>query len=259
MRVVVTFSGTRYNDTTQRIVEDAPKFGADAVWVYDDWWLEHCRPGYWSKTESFRKHPGCRGVDWFLFKPFTILNAFQRLAPGDTLLFLDADTVPIAPLMPLFDRCHADGGVMLFRAVGCVERAWTKRDALLLMNADTPENHDGQHAVARFMLFEKGGAFPVRQFLMDWFAYIANPFINTFDPSVLGPELPGHVEHRTEQSVLSLLARRYGVRLYREACQFGDHLELDKEIFPTTFHQHGAHTFMPGWSGPGSYFRNVND
>ena len=40
--VLITFSGARYHDTTERIVKDRPRFGADRVLVYDDTWVrEH--------------------------------------------------------------------------------------------------------------------------------------------------------------------------------------------------------------------------
>jgi len=258
VNIYATFSGAQYYEPTRRTVEDAPRFGADAVWVMDDVWLEHKRPGYWEKTRYFREHPGRRGVDWFVFKPFVILDAFRRLQPGDVLLYVDGDTYPIAPLGPLFARCRADGGVMLFSAIGCVNRAWTKRDAFVAMGCDEPAYHDAQHAVARFILFENCGAFPVERFLGEWLGFTASPFVNTFDPSVLGlPELEGFKQNRCEQSVLTNLAVKYGVRLYREACQFGADNPLDQDLYPQTFIQDGRHTFDPSGNRDGSSFRNV--
>ena len=258
-KVVATFSGSKYHEPTKRIVEDSPKFGADDVWVFDDWWLQNHRPGYWDRVRAFRERPDVRGVDFFCFKPFVILDAFRRLQPGDVLLWLDADTYPIASLLPLYEECRRNSGHMLFSAIGCVNRAWTKRDAFVAMGCDEPAYHDAQHAVARFMLFEKGGAFPVERFLGQWLGYTANPLINTFRPSVLGlPELDGYKQSRCEQSVLSNLCVQYGVRLYREACQFGADNPLDQDLYPQTFFQDGAHSFDPNGNRDGSSFRNVN-
>jgi len=38
-RIYCTFGGSQYDETIQRIVEDAHKFGVDEVRVYDDRWL----------------------------------------------------------------------------------------------------------------------------------------------------------------------------------------------------------------------------
>lgn len=265
MNYYLTFSGARYHEPTKRIVEDAPKFGADKVWVTDDVWLRKCRPGFcdrlgWFFDRANRNEGGPRGVCWFCWKPFVVLDAFRRLAPGDVLLFTDADTYPIATLSPLYERCRADGGVMLFNALGWGQGEWTKRDVFVAMGCDEPRYHNAQHAVARFMLFEKGGAFPAERFLGEWLGFTANPIINTFEPSVLGlPDLPGFKENRCEQSVLTNLAVKYGVRLYREACQFGAGGAEDLDIYPQTFVQAGAHSFDPDGHRDGSAFRNVNE
>ncbi len=38
-RILITFSGAAYDNTTEIIVRDAPRFGVDEVRVYDDLWL----------------------------------------------------------------------------------------------------------------------------------------------------------------------------------------------------------------------------
>jgi len=266
----LTFSGHRFHNTTRRIVEDAPKFGADKVWVLDDVWLSECRPGYWERMSWFREHQQCRGVDWFCWKAFVILDTLRnRLDDGDILLFTDADTFPIADLTPLYDLCARDG-VVLFNARGCVNKVWTKRDCFLLMGADEPKYHESWQCVARFMLFQKGGKFPAEQFLGQWLGFTANPLINTFDPSVIAPDYPDLREPRCEQSVLSNLAVRYGVKLHREACEFGcwdqpeDYPEVPEQyrygIPHQMFSQVSGDTYRPGYEGDefeGSAFRNV--
>jgi hypothetical protein len=273
VRIYATFSGSKYHDTTQRIVEDAPKFGVDEVRVADDFWLKNFRPDYWEKVSWFRnrhngKEGGPRGVDWFVFKPFVVLDAFRRLNDGDIVLWTDADTFPIADLSWLYDQCERDGGAMLFAARGCINSVWTKRDVFVAMGCDQPKYHEAWQTVGRFMLFQKGGAFPVEDFLGQWLGFTANPMINTFEPSILGlPDYPGFRENRCEQSVLSNLRVRYGLPLYREACQFGcfsekAHSAREIDIPRQFFHQEGAHSYRPGFTGDeseGSAFRTVED
>ena len=78
MNIYATFSGAMYNDTTRRIIEDAPRFGADAVWVYDDHWLVTHRGGFYSRMRYFFEHHASRGFGWFTWKPFVILDALNR-------------------------------------------------------------------------------------------------------------------------------------------------------------------------------------
>lgn len=270
-KIYATFSGDKYHETTRQILDRAPHMGADEVWVYDDWWLLNRRQEFVRQNEWLFRHPaknervsesGPRGVCWFAFKPLVILDALDRLAPGDLVLFTDADTYPIHDFSMLYDEAVRNGGVMLFSAVGCWHDRWCKRDCFAVMGRDEPQWRDVQHAVARFMVFQKS-AHPTNhrptQLLWEWFTYCLNPLATTMDASRLAvPEHPKYYEHRFEQAILTNLAHKYGFKLYREACGFGAHVDNDKELYPQLFIQFGGHTYGPV-RGQGSMFRNIND
>jgi len=264
-RFLITFGGSAYEATTAITVRDAAKFGVDQVLVYDDVFLK-AHPFYELNRWLFEL-PGVRGLCWFAWKPLVILDALQNqgTAKGDVVCYLDGDCYPIADLSPLYERCAQDGGQMLFAAQGCSNRQWVKADCWVTMAAEgylPPNRHpvlpDSQHAVARFMLFQKGH-WHVQQFLMEWLSYCLNPLATTFGPSVIcnGKELKGFEQHRTEQAILSLLAHKYGYHLYREACQFGN-AELaahgTDDWYQQLFLQVGA---SGRDDGKGSRFRNV--
>jgi len=265
-RIYITFSGASYDVPTEKIVTDAPKFGADEVVVYDDLWLtkqefftlnkwlwKHVGPGNPNGEHELEVSNTARGFGWFAWKPFCILDALSKVNDGDVVLYTDGDTYPIADLTCIFEHCKKLGGTMLFAATGCKNQHWVKRDAFLVMSQDEPRYHEADHAVARFMLFEKG-PWRNQQFLMEWLTYCVNPTATTFDESVLGPELEGFKESRSEQAIFTLLALKYGHKLHREACQFGHTQPEDQDIYPTLFHQEGRKAAQ---TLEGSKFRNV--
>jgi hypothetical protein len=254
-RLYITFSGSAYNETTAKIVANAPRFGADQVLVYDDLWLtgtDFYRHNIWLWEHSKRVGMN-RGFGWFAWKSFIILDALDRLNEGDIVLYTDADTYPIADFSVLYDECARIGGAMLCNAYGCSNRAYCKRDCYIEMGQDDDSYIDRTAGVARFMLFQKGPWKP-RQFLYEWLTYCVNPSATTFDLSKLRMDWPGFIEHRTEQAIMTLLAYKYGYKLYREACQFGAKHTEDKELYGQLFEQVGA-------VGPrtleGSRYRNV--
>lgn len=215
-RIYITFGGALYDDQTGLAVERAPALGGvDEVKVYDDAWL--------TGTEFYRynrwlwDHPHKRGFGWYAWKPFIILDALQRAEVGDIVFYADGDCYPIKPFGHLYDQCQVAGGVLLFRAHPHRNYQWTKRDCYIVMAQDEPRYHDAtlDAGVARYMLFEKGPWKPL-QFLMEWLTYCVNPKATTFDPSVLGEEDAGFIEHRTEQAIMSLLAYKYGYTLHPE-------------------------------------------
>jgi hypothetical protein len=275
-KLYVTFSGDFYHETTGKIVENAPKFGADQVLVYDDYWMDRYRPDFrkynswaWNhKATGVNALPGymhngrpdTRGVNWFIFKPFVITDALDRAQDGDVVLYTDADTFPITDLSPIYEIASRDG-IMVFTVEGCYNRRWCKRDCFIIMGQDEPQytSEDVQCAVARFIAVKKG-PWLTKQFMAEWLTY-CNPLANTFDLSVYAPEHPGFQEHRCEQAILTNLAHRYKLRLWREACGFGEISNRDREIYPQLFthvNVAGNKTYGP-ITGQGSCYRNIND
>lgn len=231
MNRLITFSGAPYEATTKLIVERGPQFGADDVVVYDDKWL--IGQPFYAQNRWLWDHPHKRGFGWYAWKPFIIWHALSTMVEGDVVLYVDADTVPIAPLHALFRRCVEDGGIMLFASEGHWQYEWCKRDCYVVMGQ---VGAGAQAGVARFMLFQKG-PWVATQFLMEWLTYCVNPYANTFDRSVLDDEFPEFIEHRAEQAIMTNLAHKYGLKLYREACGAGAGNPRDQHLYGQLFEQ----------------------
>lgn len=260
---LITFSGERYHDTTKLIVENGPKFGATAVKVYDNIWL-YAQPDYIRDAAWLLTHPRHRGCGWFVFKPYTILHAVNQLtSDDDAVFFIDGDTYPIASLAPFFDITRRDG-IMLFMANGWPHaRVWTKHEAFIAMGLDTPRYWDCHCAVARFMGFTRRHI----PFLTEWYQWCLRPECNTFDLDPTVQQLPGFREGRCEQAIMGLMAERDGIKLWREADEFGDTKDdtgddlRDRDAYQRSFTQIYGQSYAPGLShanpGQGSAFRNV--
>jgi len=233
-KVYITFGGNIYDDTTRIIVQDGIKFGADEVKVYDDVWL--MKQPFFEQNKWLWEHPHKRGFGWYCWKPFIIYHALQNLQDGDIVLFTDADCYPVSDLNVLFNQCDKDGGVMLFAANGQTHSYWCKKDCYIVMGQNNPKYYNVQAGVARFMLFQKG-KWKATQFLMEWLTYCVNPLATTFDKSILAAEAPEFIEHRTEQAIMTSLAHKYGLKLYREACEAGNKYSFDKELYSQLFTQ----------------------
>ena len=270
-KVLITFSGARFHDTTKKIVEDGPRFGATDVFVYDDYWLRVWRPGFWAATKHL-VYPGNRGVNWFCWKPYVILDALEIVGPEDTVFYVDGDTYPVADLRPVFDITASDG-IMLFKANGWPhQRVWCKRACFAIMGQDEPKYHEAHCGCARFMGFTQQHA----PFLREWLSYCVVKDCTTFDlDPKYGPELPGFREHRCEQAILTNLAHKYGYGLYRECDDSGEivwpdnggleaaqaDVSSDRELYPQLFKQEWGNSYAPNTekvdTGQGSVFRNV--
>ncbi len=266
-RIYITFGGRAYDSTIEKQVEYVAQHNPDVRHVvYDDKWMME-QPFYelncewWSKPDT-KYNLKNRGFGWFIWKPFVIMHALEHAAPGDVVLYTDADTWPIADLSPIFETAERDG-MMLFKSQGCWNAHYCKRDTFIVMAQDEAQWRDRDHACARFMAF-RAGYWPARQLLMEWLTYSLNPLANTFDESRINDpclddkhlvEYSELREPRCEQAILTNLAHRYGVRLYREACQAGLSQPEDKELYGQLFVQFDCAGDKTDLSG--SRWRNV--
>jgi hypothetical protein len=231
VRVLTTFSGSTYDTITEPCIANALKYGADEIWIYDDLWMTK-HPFYSQASNRWLyEHHYKRGFGWYTFKMVMLLDAWSRLSRADwiedetsLLAYCDGDTYPIADFS------------VLFIASGQMQRQWCKRDAYIILAQDEPKYHDAPAGNARYMSF-KVGDWQAYQFICEWLTYSCNPVATTFDPSVLGPELPGFTESRSEQAIMTLLALKYGYKLHRECCEGGEGWPEDRDMYGQIFSQ----------------------
>jgi hypothetical protein len=225
-KILITFGGAQYDKTTKLITETK---GIDEVRVYDDVWL--MKQDFYRLNHWLWRHPHKRGFGWYAWKPFIIWHALEHAQEGDVVMYLDADTYPIADLSMLYDIASKNG-IMLFKSMNHKQINWCKQDCYTIMSKIKNPNEDA--GVARFMLFKKGN-WLATQFLMEWLAYSINPKATTFDKSE--NEHDDLIEHRCEQAIMTNLAHKYKIKLHREACQAGNSFGEDKDLYTQLFVQ----------------------
>ena len=178
-------------------------------------------------------------------------------------MYVDADTYPITDILPLYSF---DEPITLFESQGNPNKRFTKRDCFLAMGLDGERYWNATHACGRFQVFRKGD-WIVDQFLQEWLTYCLNPRCQFADfrdsagngPSILAPDFPEFHRHSGEQSILTLLAEKYKVKLHREACQFGWPKQpghgQPEDTYGQIFHQQYCEGDRSDVSG--SRFRNI--
>ena len=226
-RLLVSYADERFLRSQKRLDRSALRFGIDEVRAWDRLALE--------RTTFYRQHRKIldkrRGSGYWLWKPFIIAEALARLGDGDILVYSDAGVEIIADLSPLFELCLGNNGMLLFAnhprgdpvlpSNRCSR--WTKRDCFVYMDCDTPYYHGSQMLDASFLVLTVNAA---RGLSREWLQYAVQSRILTDGPNACGlPNLPDFVDHRHDQSILSLLAQRYGIEVFRRPSQAGNHLK----------------------------------
>lgn len=164
-------------------------------------------PAEW--REAHGANASSPGAGWWRWKAFLILRTLRSLAVGDVVAHLDYDLVPDRDLSSLL--ClgqNAARGVAVFHTPCLTEHGWTKRELAVAMNAtdlmlSTAQIYAGLIAIRK-------GASSMR-FVREWLRWSYTDLVtDTADT----PQLAVFVRHRHDQSILSLLSKRHGIKSF---------------------------------------------
>lgn len=216
--VLVNLSNQLYETSRARLNESAVRHGIENILSWD---FEEIRSTpFYTQHRAILDQP--RGMGYWLWKPFILLEALKGLSDGDIVIYSDSGIEILAPLDPLLKICRDDQPLLLFGNGDLINAAWTKRDCFILMDCDRPGFWNGPVCDAAFLLVRRSPF--TLSFLQEWLKFATDQRILTDLPNTSGKrDLPDFISHRHDQSILSLLAQKYQVPLYRMPTQFGNH------------------------------------
>ncbi|MEM6771121.1 MAG: hypothetical protein AAF597_11095, partial [Bacteroidota bacterium] len=110
-------------------------------------------------------------------------------------------------------------------------RKYSKRDALLLLEADRPEITDTPQRLGGFSLWHNTPF--ARAFAARWLSACQDPRLITDQPNAQGRHnYPEFKDHRHDQSVFSILAKKHGLPAFRDPSQWGNDRQADYSNSP---------------------------
>ena len=231
-KYLASFATPKFYESQKKLNLSALKFGIDEVIPYNDRILK--------KTLFYRQNKAIlnqeRGAGYWLWKPYIILDTINKINDVDLLFYSDAGAEITRDISPLVDICIAQEGILLFKHIHryLTNKEWTKRDCFVLMNCDSEAYWNAEQVRSNFQLYMKNEK--NRKFLEEWMHYCKIPEIITDLPNTCGlNNFPEFKDHRHDQSVLSLLAVKYGIELFRDPSQRGDCMKMEKFREPTDF------------------------
>jgi hypothetical protein len=175
--------------------------------------------GFYKKN---RKILDCKiGNGYWLWKPYFIKKSLEILTEGDFLFYCDSGAYFIEQITPFIDICRETGQEIIPFELLHKEKIWTKRDAFILLDCDTPEYTDSRQFLSSFILFKKS-KFTVK-FANEYLHYSQDErLITDLDNTCGYPNYPGFIAHRHVQSIFSILIKKYALEGYRDPSQWGN-------------------------------------
>ena len=203
----ITFgSHANYIDAGKRLLGQAKEFRTfNEITLFT---LEDLKndQDFWSKHCEFITQNTRRGYGYWVWKPYIIKKSMEKMNDGEILLYLDCgcevDPLRNSEMLQCIDIVKRD---KLLGTLASVERDWTKMDLIEKLGPeylDTPQHAAG---VILFLVCEE-----TKNFVNEWYELCCDYHNIDDSPSVL-KNLECFQEHRHDQSIFSLLSKKYGL------------------------------------------------
>lgn len=189
---------------------------ADLVYEYTP---QDIDPEFYKQNEEILSDPTGGGL--WLWKPYCLKKTLERLEEGDYMMYADAGGFFYCnPIRPLVEEMKKRNLWLLSQEVGFLEKYYTKRDAFVLMGCDAKEYTDTVQRMGGLHIMKKCDQ--SLAFVEDWLKYGSDKRIIDNGENKCGLEnYKGFLAHRNDQSVYSLLCKKYKVEPFENIRQEG--------------------------------------
>ena len=177
-----------------------------------------------------------RGNGYWLWKSYFLLKTLkEKLNDGDYIIYTDAAILYMNSTYQIIEFMKEQNAEMwAIQLPDCIEKKWTKRDAFILLNADTPFFSNSLQYMAGIQIYKKSKF--TEKFLEELLYYSQDKRIITDLPNTLGkPNYIEFTDHRHDQSILSLLIKKYGLVNSNKTNVIINKIERSKILMPFIF------------------------
>ena len=164
-----------------------------------------------------------RGAGYWLWKPYIINEQFNLHNEGDIVMYSDSGAVFARHMQPLFNTiAEESSGIIAFSlAGGHFERQYNRKRVIESFDLDTETISRTPQLMASFIMFRI--CEESRKIVEYWLNKCVQPDL-IMDKSTRDPdEFPEFIDHRHDQALWSLTAKKFGLSVYRDPTQWGLH------------------------------------
>lgn len=160
-----------------------------------------------------------RGGGYWLWKPYFINRILLESNFGDYIFYSDAGAFflkSVDVLISVLKKLNQD--IMGFE-LPLIESQWTKKELFMNMNCDEEKYYESNQILASFMLIRKT-EFSMK-FFKEYLELAQNEMniTDNFDSDIVQRE--EFIDHRHDQSIFSLLYKKYGLIPFKDPSQLG--------------------------------------
>ncbi len=226
-RYLVSYSTKGFYNRHDELNQSARKFGINNHLKFYD--KDLMQTEFYKRNKSILDNP--KGAGFWLWKPYYINEALNLINDGDLLFYVDAASIFIDNPERIFRLAETDEkGVITFDARPLTNRQFCKRDAFINLGCDIQKYWDSWHVIATMILVRKTPF--ASSFINEWLEACQNPFSivnnnDSMDFKTDHEELSGFIDHRSDQSILSILVSKHNLETFRNPSKWGNYLKME--------------------------------
>ncbi len=226
MIIAVNYADKKFRRAQKLNSRTAGQWGADRVIEYGP---DDIDEAFRRRNKEILDTP--RGGGDYLWKPYFYRKAYDELGEGDYLVYIDSGAVYINKIQYLIDCMEQEETPLMIFSLERerIEKGNTKRDAFVLTGCDEARYTDTPQSIGGYFVCKK--APEVKAYLDEVLQYAQDIRIISDKPNVMGlPNYAEFADHRHDQSVISLMSKKYGFKRFRDPSQFGMTNRYETEV-----------------------------
>lgn len=165
---------------------------------------------FWNQHQKFISE-NKRGYGYWLWKSYIIKKFLEKLNDKDIILYFDSSIMFSADkqkFLKLFNIVKKDYIIGSFCRVFCVEYVWNKMDLIKHLNMNKSEYlNSRQRQAGAIMIFNNK---KTRGLINKWYL-LSSQYHFIDDTKSIIENKSGFKEHRHDQSIFSLLTKKYNI------------------------------------------------
>lgn len=209
-KYLISFGSNGYNNTLIDLKNSALPF-FDEIISYNDKDITELKSLYPKHFENGR------GFGYWLWKPYLILKTLNNINDGDIIMYTDSTMRFVTNPSPLFNILTTKD-ILLF-STEYRNSQFIKYDTFYGMDSLDEKYIKGKHVNAAIILIKK--TINTISFITEYLNYCQNFKIISDETNSDGNNYDDFIDHRHDQSILSILSIKNGVELHKDPTQWG--------------------------------------
>jgi len=233
MLYVINYANKKFRNAQKLNSVTAKKNGkADIVIEYSE---KNIDKDFYNKNINILSQS--RGNGYWLWKSYIINETLEKMNEGDYLMYCDSGAYFVNDIHKLINVMEKEKQNIMCFQIDTIEKHYSKRDALILMECDNPIFYETNQIEAGLCVFKK--CKKTTKFVEEWLSYAQDERIITNLPNQCGKEdYEGFIENRHDQTIFSLLCKKHNIIPHRDIAQYGNNKKIDNSPYPQIVELH---------------------